>query len=82
MEDLKKLVYLYTETNRTYTYQCIYDTFEPAWQRAEAFVGIHNPVDGCSTEPRKAAHGVEHTVTRGTSFGQRTAKVAVIPYFR
>ena len=81
METLKRMVYLYTEESPHYKFQCIYDDFHHALQKAEAFVGAHNEVDGLSTKPKKGTSGEEHWVRRSTSFGERVGRVLSIPYF-
>lgn len=56
----------------------LFPDFETAWAAAEEFVGPHNPVDGCSTEPTARHLGAKGSwIARSTSFGYRRA--AVVP---
>jgi hypothetical protein len=54
---------------------------DPAYaeQLARAFVGDHNPVDGCSTEPHAESfggpNGTRFYISRSSSFGTRRAEV-------
>ena len=81
MEHLRGMVYLYTETQKHYEYQAVYDNFEQPWEKAQKFVGTHDPVDGLSTQPQKGKSGEKHWIRRSTSFGERVATIATVPFF-
>jgi hypothetical protein len=56
----------------------LFPDFMTAWNAALEFVGLHNPVDGCSTEPvTRHLDEMGSWVARSTSFGYRRA--AVVP---
>lgn len=52
----------------------LFDSETYAIQEAEAFVGKHSLMDGCSTEPRVEKSPLGRTkISRSTSFGTREA---------
>lgn len=54
----------------------LYDSETFAIQEAEAFVGKHSSMDGCSTEPLVEKFALGRTkISRNTSFGVREAWV-------
>lgn len=54
----------------------LYEAQEEARDEAERFVGVHSPMDGCSTEPRVEQSPLGRTkISRSTSFGPREAWV-------
>lgn len=55
-------------------------TWDAALATAREFVGAHNPVDGCSTEPREYLSVSKETFrsSRSTSFGVRQAVVVPV----
>jgi hypothetical protein len=57
------------------------ETFEIGVHSAQVFVGHHNPVDSCSSEPqetrKRTPFGPEFHTGRSSSFGHRSA--AVVP---
>lgn len=55
------------------------DDFDTLVTTARAYVGNHNEIDSCSTERRESLHGNTHTFTRGSSFGQRTVTITLLP---
>lgn len=57
----------------------LFTTFDHAWASAQRFVGDHNPVDGCSTEPTfRHLDGKGSWIARSTSFGYRRATVVPV----
>jgi hypothetical protein len=60
----------------------LFEQHEDAVAAAREFVGIHNPVDGCSTPAvetvKRTASGPDFSVSRSSSFGLRSAIVRPI----
>lgn len=57
----------------------LYESATTAEEIARKFVGDHNPVDGCSSEPRAESYGGKNGtvfyISRSSSFGTRRASV-------
>lgn len=56
----------------------LFTDWDDACARAREWVGAHNPVDGCSSEPREFTKGQRFRVERQTSFGRRAATANVV----
>jgi hypothetical protein len=80
IDELKseELFLLITENKHIRQVKLFTDPVE-AEQAARAWVGDHNPIDGCSTEAHAESfagpHGTRFYVSRSTSFGIRRAEV-------
>lgn len=86
-QELSGFMLLYVETagrNGVHVYQFLADPndFDKLWERAKAFVGEHAEVDGCSTKPVLSVVGETHRISRGTSFGPRSAAITRLPILR
>lgn len=87
MQELVKMMLLVEHTSGRngrvqFRYITDSDRFDEAWEGCVAFVGEHNPVDGCSTKPRKYVDGETHGISRSTSFGTRAATITRVPWMR
>lgn len=71
-------MFLYRQTSRHGDSIMVTEDFDAAVERARSFLGVHNPVDGCSTAPHIELGATRFYGSRSSSFGIRRAYVVAL----
>lgn len=71
-------MFLYRQTSKHSDMVLLTEDFDSAVERARAFIGEHNPIDGCSTPPAIEMSANRFYGQRHSSFGLRKAWVISI----